>query len=185
MNNVIKTIMLTLIGAGCFSTGVYYTVNKFEEQVLKWDSNYKLITEKVYTFEKVSDPKTIRLYVNELNKILDDIDFLHTLIESGQLADEALEGMFDNQKNLGSKVDSLYSEISLMVNSIKDYNIAQDVADERNLNSVKLLINENVDKQKQYIEDLNNQITELHIKLNEVNKVIDRIKNSKLSKHLK
>ena len=29
MNNVIKTIMLTLIGAGCFSTGVYYTVNKF------------------------------------------------------------------------------------------------------------------------------------------------------------
>ena len=93
--------------------------------------------------------------------------------------------MFDNQKNLGSKVDSLYSEISLMVNSIKDYNIAQDVADERNLNSVKLLINENADKQKQYIEDLNNQITELHIKLNEVNKVIDRIKNSKLSKYLK
>ena len=32
MNNVIKTIMLTLIGAGCFSTGVYYKVNKFEEQ---------------------------------------------------------------------------------------------------------------------------------------------------------
>ena len=185
MNNVIKTILLTLIGTLCFGTGIYYAVSKFEKQVSKWDSTYKSISEKVYAFEKVSDPKTIRLYVNELNKILDDIDFIHTLIESGQLADEALEGMFDNQKNLGSKVDSLYSEISLMVNSIKDYNIAQDVADERNLNSVKLLINENVDKQKQYIEDLNNQITELHIKLNEVNKVIDRIKNSKLSKYLK
>jgi hypothetical protein len=86
MNNVIKTIMLTLIGAGCFSTGVYYTVNKFEEQVLKWDSNYKLITEKVYAFEKVSDPKTIRLYVNELNKILDDINKVIDKIKNSKLS---------------------------------------------------------------------------------------------------
>ena len=40
-------------------------------------------------------------------------------------------------------------------------------------------------QQKQTIQDLNTQLTELHIKLNEVNKVIDKIKNSKLSKYLK
>ena len=184
-NQLYKTVFLTLLGVGCFVGGMYYATEKFDEGLDRVMDEYEVISDKVDVFTKVSDPKTIRLYVRELNKILDDINFLHRLIESGQLADEALEGMFDNQKNLGSKVDSLYSEISLMVNSIKDYNIAQDVADERNLNSVKLLINENVDKQKQYIEDLNNQITELHIKLNEVNKVIDRIKNSKLSKYLK
>ena len=186
MNKVITTIMLTLIGAGCFSAGLYYSVIEFEEQVSKWDSKYQTITDKVYAFEKVSNPKTIRRYVNELTKILDDVDFLHTLIESGQLADESLTKlMLDSQEDAGGKVDSLYSELLLSINNVREYNITQDVVDERNLSSIKLLLSENVDKQKQYIEDLNTQLTELHIKLNEVNKVVDKIKNSKLSKYLK
>jgi len=186
MNKVITTIMLTLIGAGCFSAGLYYSVNEFEEQVSKWDSNYQIITDKVYAFEKVSSPKIIRKHINELNKILDDIDFLHTLIESGQLADESLtKMMLDSQGDAGNKIDSLYSELLLLINTVREYNIIQDVVDERNLSSIKLLLSENVDKQKQYIEDLNNQLTELQVKLNEVNKVVDKIKNSKLSKYLK
>jgi len=186
MNKVITTIMLTLIGAGCFSAGLYYSVIEFEEQVSKWDSTYQTITDKVYAFEKVSNPKTIRRYVNELTKILDDVDFLHTLIESGQLADESLTKlMLDSQEDAGGKVDSLYSELLLSINNVREYNITQDVVDERNLSSIKLLLSENVDKQKQYIEDLNNQLTELQVKLTEVNKVVDKIKNSKLSKYLK
>jgi len=178
--------MLTLIGAGCFSAGLYYSVIEFEEQVSKWDSTYQTITDKVYAFEKVSNPKTIRRYVNELTKILDDVDFLHTLIESGQLADESLTKlMLDSQEDAGGKVDSLYSELLLSINNVREYNITQDVVDERNLSSIKLLLSENVDKQKQYIEDLNNQLTELQVKLTEVNKVVDKIKNSKLSKYLK
>ena len=186
MNKVITTIMLTLIGAGCFGAGLYYSVIEFEEQVSKWDSNYQIITDKVYTFEKVSDPKIIRKHINELNKILDDVDFLHTLIESGQLADESLTKMMqDSQEDAGGKIDSLYSELLLSINTVREYNITQDVVDERNLSSIKLLLSENVDKQKQYIEDLNNQLTELQVKLTEVNKVVDKIKNSKLSKYLK
>jgi light-regulated signal transduction histidine kinase (bacteriophytochrome) len=73
----------------------------------------------------------------------------------------------------------------LLINTVREYNIAQDVIDERNLSSIKSLLSENVDKQKQYIEDLNNQLTELQVKLTEVNKVVDKIKNSKLSKYLK
>ena len=73
----------------------------------------------------------------------------------------------------------------MSINTVREYNITQDVIDERNLNSIKTLLSENVDKQKQTIQDLNTQLTELHIKLNEVNKVIDKIKNSKLRKYLK
>lgn len=186
MNKVMTTILITLFGTGCFSAGLYYSVIEFEEQVSKWDSNYQIITDKVYTFEKVSDPKIIRKHINELNKILDDVDFLHTLIESGQLADESLTKMMqDSQENAGGKIDSLYSELLLSINTVREYNITQDVVDERNLSSIKLLLSENVDKQKQYIEDLNNQLTELQVKLTEVNKVVDKIKNSKLSKYLK
>ena len=186
MNKVMTTILITLFGTGCFSAGLYYSVIEFEEQVSKWDSNYQIITDKVYTFEKVSSPKIIRKHINELNKILDDIDFLHTLIESGQLADESLTKMMqDSQENAGGKIDSLYSELLLSIDTVREYNITQDVVDERNLSSIKLLLSENVDKQKQYIEDLNNQLTELQVKLTEVNKVVDKIKNSKLSKYLK
>ena len=182
----IHTIIIGLLGVGCFSAGVYYATLQFDKQVNVWDSNYQIITDKVYAFEKVSSPKIIRKHINELNKILDDIDFLHTLIESGQLADESLtKMMLDSQGDTGNKIDSLYSELLLLINTVREYNIAQDVIDERNLSSIKSLLSENVDKQKQYIEDLNTQLTGLHIKLNEVNKVIDKIKNSKLSKYLK
>ena len=186
MNKIINIIILTLIGAGCFSAGLYYSIIEFEEQVSKWDSNYQIITDKVYAFEKVSNPKLIRKHINELNKILDDIDFLHILIESGQLADESLTKMMRNsQEDVSGKTDSLYSELLLSINTVREYNITQDVIDESNISSIKLLLSENIDKQKQYIEDLNHQLTELHIQLNEVDKVIDKIKNSKLSKYLK
>jgi endonuclease IV len=186
MNKIIKIIILTLLGAGCFSAGLYYATLEFKNELNVWDSNYQIITDKVYAFEKVSDPKIIRKHINELNKILDDIDFLHILIESGQLADESLIKMMqDSQEDAGGKIDSLYSELLLLISNLREYNITQDVVDESNLSSIKLLLSENVDKQKQYIEDLNTQLTGLHIKLNEVNKVIDKIKNSKLSKYLK
>ena len=39
-----------------FYLGIYYSTVKFENQVQVWDSNYQIITDKVYAFEKVSDP---------------------------------------------------------------------------------------------------------------------------------
>jgi hypothetical protein len=189
MNKIIKIIILTLLGAGCFGAGIYYATREFDEQLDRVMGEYEVISDKVDAFVKVSDPKTIRLYVKELNKILDDVDFLHTLIESGQLADESFTNltkmMQDSQEDASGKIDSLYSELLLLINNLKEYNITQDVVDERNINSIKSLLSESVDKQKQYIEDLNHQLIELHIQLNEVNKVIDKIKNSKLSKYLK
>ena len=91
MNKIIKIIILTLLGAGCFSAGLYYATLEFDEQLDRVMGKYEVISEKVDAFVKVSDPKTIRHYVKELNKILDDVGFLHTLIESGQLADESQE----------------------------------------------------------------------------------------------
>ena len=178
MNKTMKVILLTLIGAGCFSAGLYYSVVEFEQQVKKWDSKYQIITEKVYAFEKVSDPKTIRRYVNDLNKILDDIDFLHTLIESGQLADEALTDMLDVQNNIVSKMDSLYSELSLSIISVNEYNTAQDVVDEHTKGLISTL-NGSIDKQKKYVEDFNNRLTQLQMKLNDINKDIQVVKESK------
>ena len=76
-------IASVLFGAVTFYAGIQYSLNEMEKKVDVWDSNYQTITDKVYSFEKVSDPKTIRLYVNELNKLLDDMNRLGTLIDGG------------------------------------------------------------------------------------------------------
>lgn len=65
-------------------------MSKVNDKIDEWDKSYKMIEEDLSTFVKISDPKTIRLYVKELNKILDDIHFLGKIVESGQLADESL-----------------------------------------------------------------------------------------------
>ena len=177
-NQLYKTVFLTLLGVGCFVGGMYYATEKFDEGLDRVMDEYEVISDKVDVFTKVSDPKTIRLYVRELNKILDDINFLHRLIESGQLADEALTDMLDVQNNIVSKMDSLYSELSLSIFSVNEYNTAQDVVDEHTKGLISTL-NGSIDKQKKYVEDFNNRLTQLQMKLNDINKDIQVVKESK------
>ena len=183
MSKNIGFILSVLFGIVCFSAGIYYSSSQFDESLDKVMSEYKVISDKVDAFAKVSDPKTIRGYVNDLNKILDDIEFLSKLIESGQLADEAITDMLSGQNNIVSRVDSIFSKMTVTINTIVDYNKAQDVVDEH----TKVLIgsvNESIDKQKKYIEDFNNQLTQLQMKIDAVNKEIDVVKNSKIGKRI-
>ena len=185
MKKVINIITLTLIGVSCFSAGIYYAVNEFEEQVLKWDSNYNSISEKVFTFEKVSDPKTIRLYVNELNKILDDIDFLHKLIETGQLADEALDEYLASQQSnvdgLQESISSITTEVDSMLTSSHDH---MHLMVEELQDSVKTQLTESSSEVTSTVDDLNKQITSLLKSIGVIQKDINVVKKSRYGKKI-
>lgn len=185
MNNVIKTILLTLIGTLCFGTGIYYAVSKFEEQVSKWDSTYKSISEKVYAFEKVSDPKTIRLYVNELNKILDDIDFLHTLIESGQIADAKLDDYLaskqSNVDELKETLSSITTEVDSMLISSHDH---MHIMVEELQDSVKTQLTNSTSEVTSKVDELNKQIISLLKSIDTVKKDINVVKKSRYGKKI-
>jgi len=113
--------------------------NKIDE----WEKSYQIINKDVSAFTKVSDPKTIRLYVKELNKILDEIHFLGKLIENGQLADEGLTAILNEQALMSKKVLEMVTakdfdkSVSIAtyqrksaINDIDDlYNITEDVDD--------------------------------------------------------
>jgi chromosome segregation ATPase len=186
MNKIVKIVMSTLVGTGCFSAGLYYATLEFEEQISKWDSNYQTVVEKVFTFEKVSNPKTIRRYVNDLNKILDDIDFLHTSIESGEITDEKLDKYLASQQGnvdgLKESLSSITTEVSSMLDSSHTH--IHGMVEELQ-SDVKSQITDSVLEVTSKVNELNKQITSLENKLNDVNKVIDKIKNSKMSKYLK
>ena len=186
MNKIVKIIMSTLVGAGCFSAGLYYATLEFEETLDNVMGEYEVISDKVNTFVDVTNPETVQAYTTELRRILDDIKFLHVLIESGEIADEKLDEYLASQQSnvdvLKESLTSITTDVSSMLDSSHTH--IHGMVEELEGN-VKSLLSENVDKQKQTIQDLNTQLTELHIKLNEVNKVIDKIKNSKMSKYLK
>lgn len=79
-------------------------MSKVNDNINKFREEYTLIEEDVSAFTKVSDPKTIQLYVKELNKILDEIHFLGRMVESGQLADEGLTAILNEQAKMNKKI---------------------------------------------------------------------------------
>ena len=178
MNKIVKIVILTLIGTGCFGTGLYYSTIRFNQTLDNIKSEYDVISEQVDAFVDLSNPKTIRFYTTELRRLLDDIKFLHILIESGQIADEKLDEYLASKE--GNVDGIITTEVDSMLTSSHDHMhiMVEELQDE-----VKSqLINSDVTSK---VDSLNKQITSLENKLNDVNKVIDKIKNSKMSKYLK
>jgi len=184
MNKIVKIVISTLIGAGCFGAGLYYSTIKFDETLDNIKSEYEVISEQVDAFVDLSNPKTIRFYTTELRRLLDDIKFLHVLIESGQIADEKLDEYLaskeGNVDGIMKRLDGITSEVDSMLTSSHDHMhlMVEELQDE----VTSQLINSDVTSK---VDSLNKQITSLENKLDDVNKVIDKIKNSKMSKYLK
>ncbi len=176
--NAILVIALTLSG---FWAGIYYGIVEFENQVQIWDTNYQIITDKVWAYEKVADPKTIRSYVKELNKILDDINFLNNLVKSGQLADESLvvyasmvEDVDDRlimlRKEMYDELESLRSSITVKTDD-KVYGLKEEVVTDREAVLSKL-------------GDINRQLDALEVMTNELSADVNTIKSSKYAKKI-
>ena len=113
----------------CFTSGLYLGVQKANDLVAELSEQYKETDNKVAVFTDLNDPKTIQSYVKQLRKILDDITFLGKLIESGQLADEALIKM---QKDIDAKlnrmvtIDEFASSVNLTQNRMAAINVDLD-----------------------------------------------------------
>ena len=186
MNKIVKIVISTLIGAGCFGAGLYYSTLKFNETLDNIKSEYDVISEQVDTFVDLSNPKTIRFYTTELRKLLDDIKFLHVLIESGQIADEKLDDYLASQQSnvdvLEKTLSSITVEVDSMLTSSHDH---MHLMVEELQDSVKTQLIHSTSQVTSKVDDLSGQLSSFENKLDDVNKVIEKIKNSKMSKYLK
>ena len=176
--NATLVMALTLSG---FWAGMYYGIVEFENQVQIWDSNYQIITDKVWAYEKVADPETVRLYVKELNKILDDINFLNNLVKSGQLADKSLSVYGDKISDIDERILSLravmYVELEALKTSIttKTDDKIHDLKEDMITGRKKVLSK---------LDGINIQLDALEEMTNELSTDIDVIKNSKYAKKI-
>ena len=185
MSKIINAIIIGLLGGGCFTVGIYYATLEFENQVNVWDSNYQIITDKVYAFEEVSDPETIRHYVKELNKILDDITFLGKMVESGQLADEALTGFFETYQN---KLDNLNERVVVLALETQGMlsEISGEVKSDLRTNKVELenKLKSESDSVRKEIGKLYDKTDELYKELEQVSILLDKAKETLIGKQV-
>ena len=184
MSKIIETLSLVILGVGCFIGGVYYATLEFENQLDVWDSNYQIITDKVYSFEKVSDPKTIRLYVKELNKILDDVTFLGKIVESGQVSSESLDEFFSEyQRKLDEANDMIFGhhvELTELEYKLKEQVTRLTGETDDNLELIDSLAGE-LDEQNKYVNQLNIKLGQ---SIQEVEDDVQTIKSSKYGKKI-
>ena len=185
MSKIINAIIIGLLGGGCFSAGVYYATLELEEQVNVWDSNYQIITDKVYAFEKVSDPKTIRLYVKELNKILDDVTYLGKIVESGQVSSESLDEFFgeyqDKIENVNGRIKRLYSEVTELEYKFKEQVTRLTGETDDNLELIDDIKEEDIKR----LAESDEQFMKIVKDLDSIKVMINDLKNSKIDKFWK
>ncbi len=113
----------------CFTSGLYLGVQKANDLVAELGEQYKETDNKVAVFTDLNDPKTIQSYVKQLRKLLDDITFLGKLIESGQIADEALIKMqrdIDAKLNRMVTIDEFASSVNLTSNRMAAIDVDLD-----------------------------------------------------------
>jgi hypothetical protein len=180
MNKVIKTIILTLIGAGCFSGGVYYGLERSEHYLESVMTEYEVISDKVYAFEKVSDPKTIRLYVKELNKLLDDMNKLSNIVNGGDALNIVLTNYQIEYNRLQEKLSDVLDEVEVVEEEIANQNIT--LSDFTDVNMEKIAeLKKQIQGQNDYTTQVN---TLLGQKIEGIEKDVIIIKDSKYGKKI-
>ena len=184
-NKIIQIVIMIIIGVSGFYGGIYYGVMKTEVYIENFMGKFEKISDDVDAFVKVSDPKTIRRYVKELNKILDDIEFLHNVIESGQLADEAITDFFNSYQNklydINERVVVLALETQGMLSEISG-----EVKSELRTNKIELenKLKSESDSAKREIGKLYDKIDELYKELEQVSILLDKAKETFIGKQV-
>ena len=179
-----KIVLVLVFGLGGFYGGIYYGTNKFNNMMDKLYTDYVFIKNDVDAFVKVSDPETIRHYVKELNKMLDDLEFLNNIIQSGQIADNTLDLFIDKHQK---RIDDVNNKI-LELNT-QHTRLTGETDDNFEL------IHESVFKFKEQVKGLQEKIQEQNDYVNKLNVEIGQsvkqlednvqtIKNSKYGKKI-
>jgi len=174
-------IMVVLVGIGGFWAGMYYSMEKLSQEIEKWSSEYEQVSNNLSQYMEVADPQTVRFYVKELNKILDDITFLNNLVKSGQLADESLVVYASMVEEVDDRLimlrEEMYKELESLRLSItvktddKVYGLKEEVITDRKTVLSKL-------------HGINRQLDALEGMTNELSTDVDSIKNSKYGKKI-
>ncbi len=182
----ISVCIAVVLGTSGFYAGIYYGFMKSEEYVETLLDDFEKISSDVAAFKKVSDPATIQEYVRQLNKILDDINFLDNLVQTGQIASGALDDFFEEYQgqldDVNTRIVTLNSELRDVIMTARQ-EITNDATEYINDNVIGMFEDQR-DETLVKIGELYDKIDLMYKDLESITETLDKIKNSKLAKYL-
>ena len=183
-NKIIQIVIMIIIGVGGFYGGIYYGIMKTDVYMENLMTEFEQISDDVDAFVKVSDPKTIRAYVKELNKILDDVTFLGKIVESGQVSAESLDEFFSEYQNKIDEANDMifghHTELTELEYKFKEQVTRLTGETDDNLESIQE-IQDKIQEQNDYVNQLNIDIGQ---SIKGLEDDIQTIKSSKYGKKI-
>ena len=179
MKNVKPVLITLVISIATFYGGIYYGVMKTDVYIENLMTEFENISEDVAAFKKISDPETIRAYVIELNKILDDVTFLNKVIETGQIAEESLNDFFEESQNQLDEVNERIVVLALETQGMLS-KLSEDVTSDLRSNKVELenTLKSESDSVKKEIGKLYDRVDELYKELEKLSILVDKAKET-------
>jgi len=176
---IVKVVIAVVLGTAGFYGGIYYGIMKTDIYMENLMTEYEKISNEVDAFKKVADPKTIRAYVNELNKILDDVKFLNKIIETGQMADESLNTFFEESQGRLDEVNERLVILALDTQGMIS-ELSEGVALDLRSNKVELesTLKSETDSVKKEIGRLYDRVDDLYKELENVSMLVDKAKET-------
>ena len=176
---IAKVAIAVVLGTVGFYSGIYYGIMKTDVYIENLMTEFEKISDEVDAFKKISDPETIRAYVEELNKILDDIAFLHKIIETGQMTDESLNTFFEESQDRLTGVNERLVMLALDTQGMISELSADVTRDLRN-NKVELesTLKSETDSVKKELGKLYDRVDELYKELEKVSILVDKAKET-------
>lgn len=177
-------ITIIIVAAAMFIAFATIHMSKVNSKMESWDTSYKQIEEDIRAFKQVSDVKTIRLYVNELNGMLDNIKFLDKIITSGQTTDESLDAFFNEyQDKLNETNDMIFghhAELTELENKFKQRVTQLTGAIDSNLNTIDTLRQLHITN----IKDIDARIATIATDIDSIIAELGRAKETFVGKHV-
>ena len=179
MRSVMPVLITLVISVATFYGGIYYGVMRTDVYIENLMSEFEKISDDVASFKKISDPETIRAYVIELNKILDDITFLHKIIETGQMAEESLNDFFEESQNQLDGVNERIVVLALETQGMIS-ELSEGVTLDLRSNKVELenTLKLESDFVKKEIGKLYDRVDELYKELEKLSILVDKAKET-------
>ena len=176
---IVKVAIAVVLGTAGFYSGIYYGIMKTDVYMENLMTEFEQISDEVDAFKKVADPKTIRLYVRELNRILDDTKVLHKIIDTGQMGDEALSKFFSNYDNKLNEVNERLVVLALDTQGMIS-ELSENVTADLRSNKVELesTLKSEADSVKKEIGRLYDRVDELYRELENVSMLVDKAKET-------
>ena len=165
-----------------FFGGVKYSLHKINKETSYWAKQYKETDDKVSEYIEVSDPKTVRSYIKQLNDMLDNMTRLGKIIESGQELDEALIDILNQQQKINKKLGDMVTLEEYKAYTVQnDFRLGASKHDDDDQYDLIEELSGDLDKVNY---DYMKKLGKIETDLSDVKKALKQIKDSKVGKKI-